>query len=135
MAALAVGAQFSSASIYHGRGSEGRVHKIRGAGDLAFVIDAAGDIAERLMTWTMPRTRRSARRMAADLALNMGGGDARHFRHSMKARFGPDEVAAGRYSESLLVNLRPKIRKLARGLLIYPRHLPDSVAAAIAEVN
>ena len=53
VAALAVGARFSSASIHHGRDSEGRVHGIRGASDQAFVIDAAGQIAERLMGWTM----------------------------------------------------------------------------------
>ena len=133
VAALAVGARFSSASIYHGRASEGRVHKIRGAGDHAFVIDAAGQIAERLMAWTMLE---QDDELAEWLPTwRSDGGDARHFRHSMRARFGQDEVAAWRYSESLLVNLRPKIRQLARGLLIYPRHLPYAVAAAIAEVS
>src|SRR5690348_1436457 len=44
VAALAVGAQFSSASIHHGRDSEGRVHHIRGGNEQAFVIDAAGQI-------------------------------------------------------------------------------------------
>src|ERR1700685_824790 len=53
VAALAVGARFSSASIRHGRDNAGRVHGISGATDLAFVIDAAGQIAERLMNWTM----------------------------------------------------------------------------------
>src|SRR5215472_10155882 len=53
VAALATGARFSSASIYHGRDSEGRVHRIRGTADTSFVIDAAGQIAERLMTWNM----------------------------------------------------------------------------------
>jgi hypothetical protein len=52
VAALASGARFTSASIHHCRDSEGRVHRIRGGGDTAFVIDAAGQIAERLMTWT-----------------------------------------------------------------------------------
>ncbi|HUC60272.1 MAG TPA: hypothetical protein VMA95_22935 [Streptosporangiaceae bacterium] len=133
VAALAIGAEFSSASIHHGPRSEGRVHKIRGAGDDAFVIDAAGQIAERLMNWTM---------LEGDDALaewlrswKQDGGDARHFRHSMAARFGSDEAGAWRYSESLLVNWRPKIRLLARGLMIYPRHLPFHVAAAIAEVS
>src|SRR6202020_3399433 len=42
VAALAVGARFSSASIRHGRDSQGRVHGISGGDDLAFVIDAAG---------------------------------------------------------------------------------------------
>src|SRR5450755_2156975 len=49
VAALAVGARFSSASIHHGGQTEGRVHGIRGASDQAFVVDAAGQIAERLM--------------------------------------------------------------------------------------
>jgi hypothetical protein len=53
VAALAVGASFSSASIHHGHGSEGRVNGMRDSGDLAFVVDAAGQIAERLMDWTM----------------------------------------------------------------------------------
>ena len=53
VAALVVGARFSSASIHHSCATEGRVHGIRGAGELAFVVDAAGQIAERLMSWTM----------------------------------------------------------------------------------
>ena len=53
VAALATGAGFTSASIRHGAGSAGRVHGIRAAGDTAFVIDAAGQIAERLRDWTM----------------------------------------------------------------------------------
>ena len=48
VAALAIGARFSSASIRHGAASQGRVHGISGGGDQAFVIDAAGQIAERL---------------------------------------------------------------------------------------
>src|SRR3974377_1117481 len=35
VAALRVGARFSSASIHHGCGAEGRVHGISGAGDQA----------------------------------------------------------------------------------------------------
>src|SRR5260370_41112605 len=77
VAALATGARFSSASIHHSAGSEGRVHRIRGAGDISFVIDAAGQIAERLMTWTMldtdcelrrclPACRSGARQPGAD---------------------------------------------------------------------
>src|SRR6201992_29325 len=54
VAALAVGARFSSASLRHGSGTQGRVHGIQGGGDLAFVIDAAGEIAERLGDWVMP---------------------------------------------------------------------------------
>src|ERR1700753_29056 len=53
VAALAVGARFSSASLHHSPGSEGRVHGIRGGDDQAFVVDAAGQIAQRLMNWTM----------------------------------------------------------------------------------
>jgi len=53
VAALAVGARFSSASIRHACGQEGRVHGVSGAADRAFVIDAAGQIAERLRNWTM----------------------------------------------------------------------------------
>ncbi len=133
VAALAVGAQFSSASIHHGQRSEGRVHKIRGAGDQAFAVDAAGQIAERLMNWTM--FERDDQLTEWLPSWRSDGGDARHFRHSMKARFGADEIGAWRYSEALLVNLRPKIRRLARGLLIYPRHLPYDVVAAIAEAG
>ena len=68
VAALAVGARFSSASIHHGHRSEGRVHGVTGAHEDAFVIDAAGQIAERLMNWTMLDTRRRAARLAAHLA-------------------------------------------------------------------
>src|SRR6516165_10477866 len=52
LAALAVGARFRSASIHPGRDTEGRVHGIQATGDLAFVVDAAGQIAERLVAWT-----------------------------------------------------------------------------------
>src|ERR1700722_6186904 len=53
VAALAGGASFSSASIRHGHRSEGRVHGVRVSGDEAFVVDAAGQIAERLRDWSM----------------------------------------------------------------------------------
>src|SRR5438552_4167243 len=53
VAALTVGATFRSASIHAGRDTEGRVHGVQAAGDLAFVVDAAGQIAERLRTWTL----------------------------------------------------------------------------------
>jgi hypothetical protein len=129
VAALVLGAEFSSASIHHGRDSEGRVHRIRGADDQAFVIDAAGQIAERLMTWTMlERDDQLAEWLPTWRA---DGGDARRFRRSMGARFGSDELSAWRYSEALLVPVRPKIRQLARALLIYPRHQPYNVAAAL----
>ena len=131
VAALAIGAQFSSASIHHGRDSEGRVHRIRGVADRAFVIDAAGQIAERLIDWTMLT---DDDELACWLATWRGdGGDARHFRRSIRPRFGTDEVAAWRHSESILVPTRPRIRRLARALLVYPRHLPFPVVAALAE--
>ena len=152
VAALEVGARFSSASIHHGCATEGRVHGIRGAGELAFVIDAAGQIAERLMTWTMLE---HDDELAAWLATWRRDGDARRFRRGIAARFAgpvptrggtgpsggtpdpggpepPDEVGAWRYSESVLVPLRPKIRELARALLIHARPLPYAVAAAVA---
>ncbi|HET7013657.1 MAG TPA: hypothetical protein VFI65_07085 [Streptosporangiaceae bacterium] len=132
VAALAVGAEFSSASIHHGRDSEGRVHKIRGASDQAFVIDAAGQIAERLANWTILER-------DDELALWLrtwrgDGGDARHFRQSMKARFGQDEIGAWRHAETTMVAFRPKIHRLARALLMHPRHLPYPVAAALADL-
>ena len=60
------------------------------------------------------------------------GGDARRFRAGIGAMFGTDEAAAWRYGERLLTPLRPRIRALARALLVHPRHLPYPVAAAIA---
>jgi hypothetical protein len=131
VAALAIGARFSSASIHHGRDSEGRVHKIRGASDRSFVIDAAGQIAERLIDWTMLE---SDDELMHWLPTWRGdGGDARHFRRSVAERFGADEVAAWRQSERILVPMRPRIRRLARALLIHPRHLPFPVVAVLAE--
>ncbi len=133
VAALAVGAEFSSASIHHGHQSEGRVHRIRGAGDQAFVIDAAGQIAERLATWTMlERDDELARWL---VTWKGDGGDALHFRRSMKTRFGPDEVGAWRHAETTLVAFRPKIHRLARAMLMHPRHLPYPVASALADVD
>ena len=61
------------------------------------------------------------------------GGDARRFRRRLAPRFGTDEVAAWRYSEQLLTPQRLKIRQVARGLLVHPRHLPYAVVAALAE--
>jgi hypothetical protein len=136
VAAFAVGAEFSSASIHHGPGSEGRVHNIRGAGDLGFVIDAAGQIAERLMNWTMLE---GDGELAAWLPTwRADGGDARRFRRQARERFasgGAGEVRAWRYSEAQLVPLRPQIRHLARALMLHPRYLPAPVAAAIANLG
>ncbi|HTS99470.1 MAG TPA: hypothetical protein VMI33_22910 [Streptosporangiaceae bacterium] len=131
VAALAVGARFRSASIRHACGQEGRVHGIAAAGERAFVIDAAGQIAERLRTWTMLERDDDLR---AWLPTWKGdGGDARRFRRGLAARFGADECGAWRYSERLLIPLRLTIREVARGLLVHPRHLPYAVVAALAE--
>jgi hypothetical protein len=140
VAALAVGARFSSASVRHsavsrsgtspGRGTEGRVRGLTGAGDQAFVIDAAGQIAERLMSWTMLDGDDELRRWLA--AWRADGGDARRFRQGIGARFGRDEVAAWRFTEQLLTPRRLAIRAVARALLVCPRHLPYAVVAAIA---
>jgi hypothetical protein len=130
VAALVVGARFSSASIHHGRGTEGRVHGIGGPAELAFVIDAAGQIAERLMSWTMLERDDELRDWLS--AWRGDGGDARHFRRAIGARFGTDGVAAWRHSEQVLIPRRLAIRQVARALLVHPRHLPYDVAAAIA---
>jgi hypothetical protein len=130
VAALAVGAGFSSASIRAGGTSSGRVHAIRGGGELGFVIDAAGQVAERLRDWTLPETDEELRRWLA--TWRGDGGDARRFRIALRPRFGTDEGAAWRYSAQLLTPLRPRVRQLARALLVHPRHLPYEVAAAVA---
>ena len=130
VAALEVGARFSSASIHHGCAGEGRVHGISGGGDLAFVIDAAGQIGERLMSWTMLERDDELR---AWLATWKGdGGDARRFRRALVRRFGGDELRAWRYSEETLAPLRLGIAQVARALLVHPRHLPYNVVAALA---
>ena len=147
VAALAVGARFSSASIRAGGSTSGRVHSVRG-GDRSFVIDAAGQIAERLRDWSLPS---SDAALAAWLASWRGdGGDARRFRASVAGqagRFGSGvadglaarklsaEAAAWRYSADLLTPLRPRIRELARALLVHPRYLPYDVCAAVARVT
>jgi hypothetical protein len=130
VAAIAVGARFSSASIHHGLRSEGRVHAVAGGTDRAFVIDAAGQIAERLMRWTMLESDAELRAWLP--SWQHDGGDARRFRCAIEPRFGTDETAAWRYSEELLTPLRVQIRQLARALLVHPRHLPYGVAAALA---
>jgi hypothetical protein len=132
VAALAVGARFSSASIHHGCATEGRVHRIRGAGELAFVIGAAGQIAERLMGWTMLADDGELRAWLPTWKAD--GGDARHFRRALGPRFGGDELGAWRYSEAVLAPLRLEIRQVARALLVHPRHLPYDLVAAIAAV-
>ncbi len=129
VAAISIGARFSSASIHHGHRSEGRVHRVAGGTDLAFVVDAAGQIAERLMNWTMLETEADLRDW---LPRWRSDGDARRFRHSIAARFGVDELSAWRYCEEVLTPRRLQIRLLARALLVHPSHLRYPVAAALA---
>ncbi len=130
VAALAVGVRFNSASIHHGHGSEGRVNGIRADTDLAFVIDAAGQIAEQLMNWTTLDGDDDLRAWLP--TWHADGGDARRFRRSLAGRFGPDECAAWRYSEGVLIPRRLEIRQVARALLVHSRYLPYGVVAAIA---
>jgi hypothetical protein len=106
------------------------VHGITGAGPNAFVVDAAGQIGEQLMGWTV---------LGADGDLQTwlhgwrgDGGDSRRFRRSMALQFGTDEVAAWRYSEDVITPFRQQIRQLARALLVHPRHVPYNVVAALA---
>ena len=133
VAALATGARFSSASIRHGHRSEGRVHDIEGGGSQSFVIDAAGQIAERLAAWTMLEKDEDLR---AWLPTWKGdGGDARRFRAGLPARYAGDEAAAWRHSEAVLLPLRLTIRQVARALLVHPRHLPYPVIAGLAQVR
>jgi hypothetical protein len=130
VAALAVGARFSSASIRQGSGTQGRVHGIQAAADDAFVIDAAGQIAERLRDWSMPAGDDELRAWLPTWRTD--GGDARRFRRDIAARFGDDEVAAWRHCEQALIPHRSRIRQVARALLVHPRHLPYAVVAAVA---
>jgi len=134
VAALTIGARFSSASINHSPGrrshdTEGRVYGVAGGGELSFVVDAAGQVAERLMSWTMFGTEAELRGWLP--TWRQDGGDARRFRRAIQPRFGADEAAAWRYCEELLTPHRLRIRELARALVVYERHLPYSVAAAL----
>jgi hypothetical protein len=129
VAALTVGAQFSSASIHHGHRSEGRVHGVT-SGKHAFLIDAAGQIAERLMHWTMLERDDDLRSWLQ--TWRDDGGDARRFRRSIASQYGTDEVAAWRWCEDQLLPRRLQIRGLARALLVHPRHLRYNVAAELA---
>jgi hypothetical protein len=131
VAALAARARFSSASIRAGRRSYGRVHAIAGGGADAFVIAAAGRVAEGLRTWTLPSSDAEVKAWLATWRAD--GGDARRFRASLPdTRFAGDEAGAWRHCVDRLTPLRPGIRSLARGLLVWPRHLPYAVAAALA---
>jgi hypothetical protein len=130
VAALAVGARFSSASIHHSPRSEGRVHGIRGGGELAFVVDAAGQIAQRLRDWTMLDRDDDLRAWLP--GWKSDGGDARHFRQAIAAGYGRDELSAWRRSEEVLIPRRLQIREVARALLVHPRPLRYDVVARIA---
>jgi len=133
VAALAVGARFTSASIHHGHRSEGRVHGISAAHEFRFVIDAAGQIAERLMNWTMLEHDDDLRSWLP--TWRRDGGDARRFRESITTRYGGDEAAAWRYCEGILTPRRLEVRQVARALLIHPRHLSYDVAAAVSGIR
>ena len=127
VAALATGARFSSVSVRAGRDSGGRVHAVQPAGELAFVIAAAGQIAEGLRAWTLPG---SDAELAAWLAgWKDDGGDARAFRRALGAW---SEISAWRHAEALLTPRRLQIRQVARALMAWPRHLPYPVIQAIA---
>jgi hypothetical protein len=131
VAALSVGARFSSASIRAGGRSSGRVHSITGGGADAFVIAAGGQVAEGLRRWTLPST--DAEVTAWLASWRDDGGDARRFRAGLAGtRFEGDEAAAWRHCVDVLTPLRLQVRSLARGLLVYPRHLPYAVAAELA---
>ena len=136
VAALAVGAGFRSASIRHGSSGQGRVHAIQSAvGADAFVIDAAGQIAERLRDWTMLTDDDELRQWLK--TWRDDGGDAKHFRDAIRSRFGTrelsvsDEVRAWRHSEQILTPLRLQIRHIARAMLVHPRPLAYAVASAL----
>lgn len=130
VAAITVGARFRSASIHAGRDTEGRVHGVQAAGDLAFVVDAAGQIAEQLRTWALLDDDDALREWLPTWQAD--GGDAKRFRANIRPRFNDDEFAAWRYSEGVLLPQRLRVRQVARALLIHPQHLPHDVVAAIA---
>jgi len=131
VAALSVGARFTSASIRAGGRTSGRVHSITGGGADGFVIAAGGQVAEGLRGWTLPSP-------GPDLVAWLAswrddGGDARRFRAGLAGtRFARDEAAAWQHCVDALTPLRLQIRSLARGLLVWPRHLPYAVAAELA---
>ena len=131
VAALAVGARFSSASIRAGGRSAGRVHSITGGGPDAFVIAAGGRVAEGLRGWTLPET--DAELRAWLTTWRDDGGDARRFRAGLDGtRYAGDEAGAWRHCVDVLTPLRLQVRTLARGMLAWHRHLPYAVAAELA---
>jgi hypothetical protein len=130
VAALAVGARFSSVSVRAGGRSSGRVHSITGGGQDGFVIAAAGPVAEGLYRWTLPPPDEVTAWLAS---WRDDGGDARRFRAGLAGtRFAGNEAAAWQHCVDRLTPLRLQIRSLARGLLAWPRHLPYAVAAELA---
>jgi hypothetical protein len=106
------------------------VHGIAGGHADAFVVDAAGQIAERLMSWTMLERDDELRSWLR--TWRQDGGDARRFRRSLPVQYGADEVGAWRHCEAVLIPRRLEIRQLARALLVHPRHLPYNVAMAVS---
>jgi hypothetical protein len=130
VAALTVGATFSSASIHHSCRTEGRVHGIRSDGELSFVIDAGGQLGQRLRDWSLPTADAELRAWLPSWVRD--GGDARRFRQAIRPRFGTDEVAAWRYCEQVLVPHRLAIRQVARALLVSGRYLPGRLIMAVA---
>jgi hypothetical protein len=90
-------------------------------------------VAERLRDWSLPDSEETLRGWLT--SWRDDGGDARRFRRGMPGRFGGDEVAAWRYCEQTLTPLRPRIRQVARALLVHPQPLPYRVAAAIASAG
>jgi hypothetical protein len=123
VAALTVGARFSSASIRQGTGSAGRVHKISSE---SYVVAAAGQIAERLRDWSMPVDDDQLRSWLS--TWKHDGGDAARFRRTIPG----DPVMAWRHAEELLTPQRMRIRQVARALLVHPRFLTYDVVAEIA---
>ena len=95
------------------------------------MIDAAGEIAERLRTWSMPERDADLRAWLA--TWKRDGGDARRFRRAVRERLKGNELAAWRQAENLLTPRRLQIRQVARALLVHPRHLPYPVVAALAQ--
>jgi hypothetical protein len=93
------------------------------------VVDAAGQIAQRLRDWSMLERDDDLRAWLP--TWKRDGGDARHFRQAIAAGYGRDELRAWRRSEELLVPLRLRIREVARALLVHPRPLRHDVVAAI----
>ena len=101
----------------------------RPAGDLAFVVDAAGQIAEQLCAWTLlddDRLREWLPTWRDD------GGDARRFRANIRQRFGTDEFAAWRYAEATPHPAAPEDPPGSPRPPGPPKHLPQAVVAALA---